>query len=147
MAQAQDALTAIRRNLQRRVTVWDLKDRWLRGQGANTKALNLLSTLQQKILSAREEYDQARKAILVLAPILGEKAVDKVYLPLTDKDVVPLSVDSVTAPSQGQTRHAGSSWIWKHPGANNDDLTAYEAESELFPSHPQLDNAKRHPFS
>lgn len=129
-AQAQDALTAIRRNLQRRVTVWDLKDRWLRGQGSNTKALNLLSTLQSKIRAARAEYDQARSALLSLADLLGEKGLEKVYLPLTDKDIKPLSADSVTtAPSVGQTREVGNSWIWGHPGAKHDNLSAYEAES------------------
>ena len=130
VAQAQDALTAIRRNLQRRVTVWDLKDRWLRGQGSNTKALNLLSTLQQKIASAKAEYEDARTAILTLAPILGEKNVDKVYLVLKDTDLVPLSADSVMAPSSGQTTRVGGSWIWRHPGASNDNLNAYEEESK-----------------
>lgn len=132
-AQAQDALTTIRRNLQRRVTVWDLKDRWLRGQGAHTKALNLLSTLQKKIKSAKEEYVQARVAILALAALLGKKDADKVFLPLADEDLVPLTPDSVlTAPSKGQTRESGKSWIWSHPGVLNDNLTAYENESELY---------------
>ncbi|KAJ3550384.1 hypothetical protein NMY22_g526 [Coprinellus aureogranulatus] len=142
-AQALDALTTIRRNLQRRVTVWDLKDRWLRGQGANTKALNLLSTLQQKIKSAKEEYDQARSAILSLAPILGKTNAEKVYLVLKDSDLVPLSAESVTAPSKGQTKHTGASWIWKHPGANNDNLTAYEEESE-HPSSGPLSSLTSH---
>lgn len=138
-AQAQDALTTIRRNLQRRVTVWDLKDRWLRGQGTNTKALNLLSTLQSKISAARAEYDDARSALLTLADLLGEKGIDKVFLPLTDKDIKPISVDStMAAPSQGQTKEVGSSWIWGHPGAKHDNLTAYEAESALVQTsvHP-----------
>ncbi|KAJ3516504.1 hypothetical protein NMY22_g14191 [Coprinellus aureogranulatus] len=127
--QAQDALSTIRRNLQRRVTVWDLKDRWLRGQGANTRALNLLSTLQKKIQDAKEEYNQARVALLSLAPILGEKDVEKVFLKLEDSHLKPLSADSVTAPSQGQTRQVEKSWIWNHPGAANDNVTKYEAET------------------
>ncbi|KAJ3508321.1 hypothetical protein NMY22_g16650 [Coprinellus aureogranulatus] len=128
-AQALDALTTIRRNLQRRVTVWDLKDRWLRGQGANTRALNLISTLQRKIQAAKEEYAQARIALLSLAPLLGEKNVDKTFLVLEDSDIVSLTPESVTAaPSQGQTKQVKKSWIWNHPGVYNDDLTAYEAE-------------------
>ncbi|KAJ3497848.1 hypothetical protein NMY22_g19659 [Coprinellus aureogranulatus] len=128
-AQALDALTTIRRNLQRRVTVWDLKDRWLRGQGANTRALNLISTLQRKIQTAKEEYIQARTAILVLAPILGEKNADNVFLPLADSDLVSLTPESVTAaPSQGQTKQVKKSWIWNHPGVYDDNLTAYESE-------------------
>ncbi|KAJ3510330.1 hypothetical protein NMY22_g16006 [Coprinellus aureogranulatus] len=128
-AQAQDALSTIRRNLQRRVTVWDLKDRWLRGQKQNTKALNLLSTLQQKIQTAKTEYSQAREALLTLAPILGKKDVEKLYLPLADEHLRPLQAESArTAPSAGQTREAGKSWIWNHPGASLDKVSEYEAE-------------------
>lgn len=136
-AQAQDALCTIRRNLQRRVTVWDLKDRWLRGQSANTRALNVLSTLQQKIQAAKQEYIQAREALLVLADILGKKNVDKLYLPLSDSDIRPLQAESaMTAPSAGQTTERGKSWIWNHPGAALDNVTEYDKESEssLSPS-------------
>ncbi|KAJ3531990.1 hypothetical protein NMY22_g7930 [Coprinellus aureogranulatus] len=128
-AQAQDALTTIRRNLQRRVTVWDLKDRWLRGQGANTKALNLLSTLQGKIRVAKAEYTQARNALLTLGPLVGEKNVGKLFLKLEDSDIIPLSADSALAPSKGQTTEVKKSWIWKHPGASYDNVTVYEAET------------------
>ncbi|KAJ3530921.1 hypothetical protein NMY22_g8368 [Coprinellus aureogranulatus] len=129
VAQADDALAAIRRNLQRRVTVWDLKNRWLRGQGANTKALNLLSNIQEKIQSSREEYNQARAAVLALAPLLRKTGYDRIYLPLADSDLVSLTADSVTAPSQGQTKKVGSSWIWKHPGARDDNLSAFDLET------------------
>ncbi|KAJ3538635.1 hypothetical protein NMY22_g5086 [Coprinellus aureogranulatus] len=129
-AQAQDALSTIRRNLQRRVTVWDLKDRWLRGQGSNTKALNLLSTLQSKIRDAKDEYNQARAALLSLGPLLGERNIEKTFLKLEESDLKPLTPDSVmVAPSQGQTRQVEMSWIWKHPGAAADNVTAYEAET------------------
>ena len=129
-AQAQDALSTIRRNLQRRVTVWDLKDRWLRGQSANTKALNLLSTLQQKIQSARDEYTQARHALLALAVPLGKKGLDKIFRVLEDSDLKPLQAESaLTAPSAGQTREVGKSWIWNHAGASLDNLSEYDKQS------------------
>ncbi|KAJ3529892.1 hypothetical protein NMY22_g8804 [Coprinellus aureogranulatus] len=129
-AQALDALTTIRRNLQRRATVYDLKHRWLRGQGANTRALNLVSTLQRKIESAKEEYLQARKALLSLAGVLGKKKVEEYFLPLANDDLRALSPEStITAPSAGQTKAVGQSWIWKHPGASDDNLTAYEAQN------------------
>lgn len=147
-AQAQDALTTIRRNLQRRVTVWDIKDRWLRGQGANTRALNLLSTLQKKISAAKTEYTKARSALLTLAELLGEKDVDKVFLVLEDEHIRPLSSESATsAPSRGQTREVGSSWIWMHPGASNDNLSAYEHESKYRPNNLIDDVLTFYPFS
>jgi hypothetical protein len=57
----------------------DLKDRWLRGQSFNTKALNLLSTLHKKISAAMEEYLKAISPLLVLGDLIGEKNVDKVF--------------------------------------------------------------------
>ena len=134
-AQAQDALSTIRRNLQRRVTVWDLKDRWLRGQSANTKALNLLSTLQQKIQAARSEYTKARAALLILAVPLGKKGLDKQFLVLEDSDLRSLQAESaLTAPSAGQTREVGKSWIWNHSGAAFDNLTEYDRQSKSQPT-------------
>ncbi|KAF6749650.1 hypothetical protein DFP72DRAFT_818655, partial [Ephemerocybe angulata] len=69
-AQAQEALTTLRRCLQRRVTVYDLKKRWLRGQAPNTKALNLLGNIEGQIATARDEYRQARVALLALGDFL-----------------------------------------------------------------------------
>ncbi|KAJ3501980.1 hypothetical protein NMY22_g18740 [Coprinellus aureogranulatus] len=71
------------------------------------------------------------RPLLTLADILGEKNIEKVYLKLEDSDLVPLSVDSVTAPSQGHTHNVRKkSWIWEHPGASHDNVTEYEAETK-----------------
>ncbi|KAJ3500142.1 hypothetical protein NMY22_g19358 [Coprinellus aureogranulatus] len=104
-AQAQDALSTIRRNLQRRVTVRSRR--------------------------RKTEYIQAREALLTLAVILGKKDTERLFLPLTDDHLRPLQAESArTAPSAGQTREVGKSWIWNHPGASLDKVSEYEAETK-----------------
>ncbi|RXW12097.1 hypothetical protein EST38_g13758 [Candolleomyces aberdarensis] len=99
-AQAHEALGVLRRNLQIRATLYDIKDRWLRGQGANTRALNALATVQARIVAARDEYRQAQAALLALADLLGYANVDQEFLPLEDKDIRSM-VEA--EPGQGET--------------------------------------------
>ncbi|KAJ2936102.1 hypothetical protein H1R20_g992, partial [Candolleomyces eurysporus] len=86
-AQAHEALGVLRRNLQIRATLYDVKDRWLQGQGANTRALNAIATVQARIAAARDEYRQARIALLALADLLGHTKVDQEFLPLEEQDI------------------------------------------------------------
>jgi hypothetical protein len=123
-AQAHEALGVLRRNLQIRATLYDVKDRWLRGQGANTRALNAISTVQARIAAARDEYRQARIAILALADMLGHTKVEQEFLPLEDKDVRSM-VEA--EPGQGETRRK-LSWIWRRVNAAD----ATEEETEQF---------------
>ncbi|RXW14662.1 hypothetical protein EST38_g11191 [Candolleomyces aberdarensis] len=99
-AQAHEALGVLRRNLQIRATLYDVKDRWLRGQGANTQALNAIATVQARIAGARDEYRQARASLLALADLLGLPNVDKEFLPLEDRDIRSM-VEA--EPGQGET--------------------------------------------
>ncbi|KAJ2935666.1 hypothetical protein H1R20_g1427, partial [Candolleomyces eurysporus] len=55
-AQAHKALGVLRCNLQICATLYDVKDHWLWGQGANTRALNAIATVQAHIAAARDEY-------------------------------------------------------------------------------------------
>ncbi|KAF6758442.1 hypothetical protein DFP72DRAFT_1064583 [Ephemerocybe angulata] len=135
-AQAQEALTSLRRGLQRRITVHDLKKRWLRGQGPNTKALNLLSTIEAQIATARDEYRRARVALLALGKMLGKAGLDAFYLPLEDGDIramVGPDIDDIGTAQDpndrtGATRRV-SSWIWRHASAAEDNHTEYEAQA------------------
>ncbi|KAF6741966.1 hypothetical protein DFP72DRAFT_994725 [Ephemerocybe angulata] len=135
-AQAQEALTTLRRSLQRRITVHDLKKRWLRGQGANTKALNLLATIEAQIAAARDEYRQARVALLALGKMLGKSGLESFYLPLEDSDIRAMVRPDLDEPegnrdvnnNTGATRHV-SSWIWRHASVSEDNHTEYEAEA------------------
>ncbi|KAJ2927454.1 hypothetical protein H1R20_g9640, partial [Candolleomyces eurysporus] len=123
-AQAHEALGVLRRNLQIRATLYDIKDRWLRGQGANTRALNALSTVQARIAAARDEYRQARTALLALADLLGYANVDREFLPLQEKDIRSM-VEA--EPGLGETRRT-LSWIWRRVNAAD----ATEEETQEF---------------
>ncbi|RXW17178.1 hypothetical protein EST38_g8677 [Candolleomyces aberdarensis] len=123
-AQAHEALGVLRRNLQIRATLYDVKNRWLRGQGANTRALNAIATVQARIVAARDEYRQARAALLALADFLGYPNVDKEFLPLEDQDIRSM-VEA--EPGQGETRRK-LSWIWRRVNAAD----ATEEETQEF---------------
>ncbi|RXW13753.1 hypothetical protein EST38_g12102 [Candolleomyces aberdarensis] len=123
-AQAHEALGVLRRNLQIRATLYDVKDRWLRGQGANTHALNAIATVQARIAAARDKYRQARIALLALADLLGHTKVDQEFLPLEEKDIRSM-VEA--EPGQGETRRK-LSWIWRRVNAAD----ATEEETEQF---------------
>ncbi|KAJ2931032.1 hypothetical protein H1R20_g6064, partial [Candolleomyces eurysporus] len=130
-AQAHEALGVLRRNLQIRATLYDIKDRWLRGQGANTRALNALSTVQARIVAARDEYRQAQAALLALADLLGYANVGQEFLPLEDKDIRSMAE---AEPGQGETRRK-LSWIWRRVNAadaTEEETQKFVAESERF---------------
>lgn len=129
-AQASEALVTLRRQLQRRVTVYDLKKRWVRGQGANTRALNLISSIEAHISGAKDEYRRARRALLSVGSILGVSGLERSVPPLLDGDVKALSAHDLERASSGQTREVVS-WIWRHSSVVDDQQSVFEAESEL----------------
>ncbi|KAF6760814.1 hypothetical protein DFP72DRAFT_988118 [Ephemerocybe angulata] len=106
IAQAQEALTNVKRHLQRRVTVRDLKARWLRGQGANTRALSLLG-------------------------FWATQAENDATPPLEDADIRPMVPEEPEDPKKpnGATRRT-LSWIWRQ-GAAVENQTLVEAENTL----------------
>lgn len=87
VAQAHEALGTIRRNLQIRATLYDAKDRWARGQGANTRALNAIATVQARINASADEYRQARLAVMALTPITNSPCTTHTFLPLATEDI------------------------------------------------------------
>lgn len=127
-AQASEALVNLRRHLQRRVTVYDARKRWVRGQGANTRALNLLESVEERITTSKEEYRRSRRALLNLGGMLGIKGLERSFPPLLDGDVKALSRPQLESASAGQTT-AVLSWIWRHSSVTDDDHSAFEAES------------------
>ncbi|RDX48568.1 hypothetical protein OH76DRAFT_1456274 [Lentinus brumalis] len=110
-AQAYDALADIRGLLELRCHLYQIKDRWVRGQGANTRAMSSIAGVQYKIDMAAQRYRCAQNAMSCLSPRLG-KDLDgwrRVLRPLEDCDLRHASEDENTTES---TRTI--SWIWKH---------------------------------
>ncbi|KAF8166405.1 hypothetical protein BJ912DRAFT_1025886 [Pholiota molesta] len=97
--QACEALDNLRSQLQ-------FKDRFVRGQGANTRARNTLEGIQNKIDSAASEYRAAYEALCHLGPTLCETAWKKDLLPLKNEDIRDLS-EGKAKQSEGGGRYLG----------------------------------------
>ncbi|KAJ3543012.1 hypothetical protein NMY22_g3295 [Coprinellus aureogranulatus] len=115
-AQAHEALGNMRRNLQIRATLYDVKKRWMRGQASNTRALKAIATVQGRISGFRDEYRKARTAILSLASVLQKEDHSKLFPALNDSDIQPMTEYS---DGRSQTRKV-LSWIWRMVGASDD---------------------------
>ncbi|KAM6493722.1 hypothetical protein JOM56_010083 [Amanita muscaria] len=122
IAQAYEALDQIRHNLQVRAHVFKFKDRFVRGQGANTRARDTISTIQSAIDSNRDTYRAARSALTSLGNVLGHSTGWESQLPLLmDSDIRGIS-DGEDGQSEGKKQ---LSWIWKVMGVigkNDGDL-------------------------
>lgn len=58
-AQAFETLARLRQHLQVRAYLYKFKNRFVRGQGANTRARNNIDAVTTKIMAAAEEYRAA----------------------------------------------------------------------------------------
>lgn len=116
-AQAYEALDQLRHHLQIRTHVFKFKDRFVRGQGANTRARDSLSTIQAKIDSDRDMYRAARSALVSLGDALGYSSWDHKLPALTDPDVRGIS-DGEDGQSEGKKQLP---WIWKVMGVIGKD--------------------------
>ena len=108
--QAFDALNDIRQGLRSRAYMLKFKDRFLRGQGANTRARNCVKTLDAKIGSAATRYRVAYGALSTLGPSLGQVGWRNQLRPLADEDICALVDASDLQPGEGRRR---VSWIWR----------------------------------
>ncbi|KAF8170968.1 hypothetical protein BJ912DRAFT_860833 [Pholiota molesta] len=107
--QAGEALDTLRAQLQVRAHVFKFKDRFVRGQGANTRARNTLEGIQNRINMAANEYRVAYQALCCLGALLGESAWKNVFLPLKNDDIRDLS-EGKAKQSEGKRE---ISWIWR----------------------------------
>jgi len=112
-AQARDALHAIHQGLRCRSYLLKYKDRFLTGQGANTRARNAVSSIQAKIDAAQVRYNVARNAIINIAPRVNSIGWQVEFRFLDTKDVRSMS-DLLDGETQGTK---SISWIWKVRGA------------------------------
>ena len=112
IAQAYEALDQLRHHLQIRTHVFKFKDRFVRGQGANTRARDAISTTQTAIDNHRDTYRVARSALSTLGNTLGHTGWESQLPLLKDSDVRGIS-DGEDRQSEGRKQ---LSWIWKVMG-------------------------------
>jgi len=108
--QAHDALNDLRQGLRLRAYMLKFKDRFLRGQGANTRARNCLKALDTKLNAAATRYRVAYHALSTLGPLLGQVGWKGQLRPLADDDICALSIGYDLCPGEGRRR---VSWIWR----------------------------------
>jgi hypothetical protein len=115
-AQAHEALARVRQHLQVRAYLYKFKDRFIRGQGANTRARNTIESITAKVMAAAEEYRAAYNALFILAPRLSEVSWTNELLALQDADIRDLS-EGKASESEGRRT---ISWIWKSVPADEE---------------------------
>ena len=108
-SQAYEALERLRSHLQVRAHLYSFKDRFVRGQGANTRARNTISSLQAKIDATADEYRVAYEALISLGTVLLRFGWKDELLPLNPDDVRDIS-DGLPGESEGRRT---MSWIWR----------------------------------
>lgn len=125
-AQAYESLDSLRHYLQVRAYLYKFKDRFVRGQGANTRARNAINGVQAKIDATAAEYRVAYGALLLLSPKVFEFGWKDDLLPLKDEDIRDLSEGKADRLGKKQSEGRRTmSWIWKTVPADdleNDDF-------------------------
>lgn len=107
--QASEALDELRAQLQVRAHLFKVKDRFIRGQAANTRARATLDGIQKKIDQHAMEYRTAYGALCCLGPLLCETSWRDTYLLLQNEDIRDLS-EGKAGQSEGRRE---ISWIWR----------------------------------
>jgi hypothetical protein len=129
-AQAYESLDSLRHFLQFRAYLYKFKDRFVRGQGANTRARNAINVVQAKIDAAAAEYRVAYGALLSLSSQVFDFSWKNELLQLKDEDIRDLSEGKEDR--RGKTQSEGRrtvSWIWKTVPADDLENDAFLRES------------------
>lgn len=100
--------------------LFKFKDRFVRGQSANTRARNAISTVQARVDASAQEYRAARAALLSLGTLLGKINWQDQLLPLAEADKREIA-QGEAGESEGRKK---LSWIWKTPGVIGTDENA-----------------------
>jgi hypothetical protein len=125
-AQANDALSELRRYLQLRSHLYKYKDRFALGQRANMRSNAVISHAQTYINTSAARYRVARKALLALAPFVDKGESWKNTIPI----LLESDVRGMTIGEEGESEgHRSISWIWKRIGvASTDDSSMHECK-------------------
>ena len=108
-SQAHNALNSLRKNLQMRAHLLKSKNQFVRGQSANTRARNVIATIQACVDASGDEYQAAHTALSSLGALMGKLDWRTRFLPLTDADKCKLT-EVEPGMSEGKWK---LSWIWK----------------------------------
>ncbi|KAH7919292.1 hypothetical protein BV22DRAFT_1108120 [Leucogyrophana mollusca] len=111
-AQAHDTLNQIRQYLRLQSHLYHFKDRNIRGQGANTRARNVLKGVDAKVSAGAKKYQAARRALQTLSIFLGKVGWELELKELSTSDLKAMT-DLVDGETEGRKK---LTWIWRTPG-------------------------------
>lgn len=126
VAQANDALHEIRSGLRLRSHLWKFKDRFTRGQRANTRSQGVINTCQARIKASVQKYKIAHRALVTLSDILGFVGWTATLRELDEaRDVKGLTTSGFDEYDESMGRRE-LSWIWRvgnlaTPGLEGED--------------------------
>ncbi|KAJ7646891.1 hypothetical protein FB45DRAFT_1019176 [Roridomyces roridus] len=139
VAQAEEALEEICHQLLVRTHLYKYKDRFARGVKANTRCQTKIAAVEARIRRSTERYRAARKALVGLGHYLKDSSWEHTIRPLADNDVhgMPRALfqdaerkkQLMKKGPQARQRAAqmrkeaktAMSWIWRAPGAEQDE--------------------------
>ena len=116
VGQAHDALEELWQGLCSLSYMLRFKDRFLRGQGATTRARNCLALVGVKIDLCATKYCAAYSALLTLSPLLGKVGWQSTFRPLEKEDIHCMTDGTDNQASKERRR---LSWIWIACGSGN----------------------------
>ncbi|KAI0702837.1 hypothetical protein C8T65DRAFT_709367 [Cerioporus squamosus] len=124
-AQAFDALADLRGHLEVRTHLYKFKNRFARGQRANTRSQSLINAVDAKVNGDADRYRAAYAALQRMALHLGKQNWDVDLRPLLASDV-----RHVTEGEDGQSEGRRKiSWIWKASSSSDAAETGNVADS------------------
>ncbi|KAG1899921.1 uncharacterized protein F5891DRAFT_1189006 [Suillus fuscotomentosus] len=126
-AQADDTLHSLHSNLCTQTAVLKYKDWNLRGQDANTRVHNTLKGINTRIKVTFSQYQDARKVLVILTPLVKETGWQSSLWPLNHEDIQGMS-DLLWGQTEGRCK---LSWIWNMRGAHGDELGNDESMEDM----------------
>ncbi|KAJ8701131.1 hypothetical protein PTI98_002092 [Pleurotus ostreatus] len=118
--QAFDSLAELRRHLLVLSSMYQSKDRYVRGQQHNTRSVALVKKVQARSNFAASKYRSGRAALLMLSPALGKSDWQSILRPLLDSDIRGLKDGEDASSSEGRRT---LSWIWMAQRTNDAEMT------------------------
>ncbi len=123
--QAHDNLADLRRQLLIVSSMYQSKDRYVRGQQHNTRSATLINNIQARINFSKNRYRENRAALLVLSGVLGKTGWATILLPLEDSDIRSLRAGDDASSSEGRRT---LSWIWMVQRRDDRDMSENMSE-------------------
>ncbi|KDQ30010.1 hypothetical protein PLEOSDRAFT_1037626, partial [Pleurotus ostreatus PC15] len=123
---AHDLLTELRRQLLILGTMYQSKDRYVRGQEHNTRSVTLIKNVQSRINFAAVRYRSNREALVSLSTFLNKSGWESTLRVLEDSDLRGLKEGEDASSSEGRRT---LSWIWMTQRGNELEMTESMSEA------------------